>query len=312
MKQFISLILVAMVLLACDFGFNLGQAATTPTTIAKPPAPATTQSQPPLATTQPQPPASTQAPPPAATTQPQPRAATQIPQPAATTQPQPLGATQAPLPGATKPLASDLPLFDGFDNPAFENALNPGLWTTSSQVGSCQGISATAVEARQKSGALQFDIYCPYPEYVIEAKPAKRPLVQVFEMRIKVDSKSAGASGKVWMQLNGDAGGSNWKTQCTVEAALSSSPKIGCGTDGEYGIPNSEALYLVRDQWYTIKIEFNPNTYEIGFYLDGKQLGKHTSVSGRLLRSFTPGIGAMNLGGATFGPIYVDDVRITP
>ncbi len=159
---------------------------------------------------------------------------------------------------------------------------------------------------------LQVDIYCGGPEYVIEAKPASRPLVQEFETRIKIDGKATGASGKVWMQLNGDAGGSNWKTQCTIESAMGSKPKLGCGTDGEYGTPNSEALYLNHDQWYTIRIEFNPNTYEIGFYLDGKQLGKHTSVNGRLLRSFTPGIGVMNFGGATFGPIYIDDVRITP
>ena len=294
----LALTLLALTLLACDVGSLLGQGGATPTTVVRvitaTPAPAQ-PTQPPAQPTQP----------PAQPTQP-PAQPTQPPaQPTA----QPPAATKPPVAVATQPPApvSDLPLYDGFDNPAFENSLNPNLWKTPGDVGRCPGGQVSVFEYKQKSGALNIDSLCAAFPLVIETREGGRKTLKAYEVTLKLaPNASAKASAQIFVQIAGDERGANWKTSCLIDAGIGGAPKLGCGAPG-YGTPGTDLKF---DTWYRIRIEMD-DTLTISYFLDNTLLGKYKPATAALISNFTPGFGMQNVGGSgAFGTVFIDAVRI--
>ncbi|MBI5651255.1 MAG: hypothetical protein HZC40_12560 [Chloroflexi bacterium] len=300
MKKIIPLMLLALALLACDVGSLLGQGGATPTTVVRvitaTPAPAQPT----------QPPAQPSAQPPAQPTQPpaQPSA-----QPPAATKPPVAVATQAPVVVATQLPApvSDLPLYDGFDNAAFENSINPSLWKTPGDVGRCPGGQVSVFEYKQKSGALNIDSLCAAFPLVIETREGGRKTLKAYEVTLKLaPNASAKASAQVFIQIAGDERGNNWKTSCTIDAGIGGAPKLGCGAPG-YGTPGTDLKF---DTWYRLRIEMD-DTLTISYFLDNTLLGKYKPATAALIGNFTPGFGMQNVGGSgAFGTVLIDAMRI--
>jgi hypothetical protein len=289
MKKIIPLMLLALALLACDVGSLLGQGGATPTTVVRvitaTPAPAQPTAQPPA----PQP------------TQPPAQPTTQPPaQPPAATKPPVAIATQPPAP------VSDLPLYDGFDNAAFENSINPSLWKTPGDVGRCPGGQVSVFEYKQKSGALNIDSLCAAFPLVIETREGGRKTLKAYEVTLKLaPNASAKASAQVFIQIAGDERGNNWKTSCTIDAGIGGAPKLGCGAPG-YGTPGADLKF---DTWYRLRIEMD-DTLTISYFLDNTLLGKYKPATAALIGNFTPGFGMQNVGGSgAFGTVFMDAVR---
>jgi hypothetical protein len=224
---------------------------------------------------------------------------------------QPALPTLPPLPAATtvpaQPSTPAAEIYDNFDNAAFEDQLNGDLWIAAAGGGACPGKSASQTLARQIKGELVIDVACPGPPYVIRVRKGERPLekMRYFEARVKIATTGLDTSGRFWMEIAGNNQGSNWSVQCFIE--------MGSGASAvELGCPDTPLARLNRDQYYKIRMEMNPDSGAVSFYLDGELRGKYQHPTAKYLNNLTPAIGAMNYGPAAMSTIYVDDVRINP
>lgn len=315
MKRFIPVLLLALTLLACDVSSitsNLpGQSAPTATTVAKaqPTVPAPTQT--PVIIVVTATPAPVQ---PTIAVQPTigVRVATALPtvgvQPTTfpTLAPLPtIGVQPTAVPQATPVPASNVPVYDDFNNPAFTGKMDDARWTRQEFVGPCPGNKNATIETGQKDGAFVLNLPCRGPQYIVEVKPAQRKIVNAYEMRFKLGDINPNTSAKFWMQINGNSGGDNWATNCTL--LVGGRAELDCGIAGEYGAPG---VTIQNNQWYTLKMTMAPDSLEVAFFLDGKEIGRAKPRYAVLLSNFTPGFGVMNFSDVPFGPIYIDEVRL--
>ena len=84
------------------------------------------------------------------------------------------------------------------------------------------------------------------------------------------------------------------------------------GVHFEYITPSVSG---VLDTWHTARIEADPSTANLRFYLDGSLMGSYTPTDAAALRTandLRPKVGVWNDGPDTYLTRYVDDVRITP
>lgn len=309
MPRIVLLALIAFTLLGCEVASLLGQAGATPTAmvviVTATPAPvsiATSPAPSPIFTLPPRTPSPVIA------------VATPVPSPLIVVATPPASpaivvSTVSPTRAPTQPpvSTSNLPLYDGFDNAAFDNALNPTLWTLPNDLGTCRGTANPVAVAKQKNSLLTFESGCPSQPYIVEIKPRARAVVKAFEASFKLDKNAnVAAGGRTWLEIAGDEAGSNWKTECIIEAGIGGgAPKLGCGAPG-YGTPGVD---LKLDTWYRVRIEMD-DSLTLSYFVDDRALGKYKPVTAQLLRNFTPAIGIQNFGAGTFGPVYVDQVRL--
>ena len=207
-------------------------------------------------------------------------------------------------------------LYDDFSNPSFNGFYNPvrwGFWGDSNYF-----------TARQQGGALLITNTLSTPADAGLDMPLAIPLertlrqVQRFQARMMVSSGTSGTGAKI--QIMRDVNGSGWWTQCGLNV-YGSSPGFGCDITN-YTPGNYQAEYGVSwpgplnfDTWYTARIEIDPNTARVCFYLDNNQLGCHTPSNADALKTyndFVPRIGSWNGQAGATGTRYFDDVYITP
>jgi hypothetical protein len=190
-------------------------------------------------------------------------------------------------------------LYDDFDS-AFEGGYNSDLW--SPWTGSPDQVKQqNGVLALTKSGA-------PGETSVSTRKREFSPSEQwnIIEAKLKLSSQArAGNVGiKIWAYLpSGD-----WGAQCIIEGGEGDPAYVACGTESYY---KSRPTSL--DKWRTVRIEIEPRTVKLVFYIDGEKVGSYVPSIAKELRDaiITPTIGVYT---ATGSPVegYVDDVRISP
>ena len=207
-------------------------------------------------------------------------------------------------------------LYDDFNNPAFDGSYNPLRWQFWGD--------RNYFTARQQGGALMITNTPSTPANVGLDLPLAMPLertlrqVQRFQARMKLSSGTSGTGAKI--QIMHDVNGRFWWTQCALHT-YGSSPGFGCDITNktpenkqvEYGV--SWPTPLNFDTWYTARIEIDPNTVEVCFYLDNNLLGCHTPNDAAALKTATnlvPRIGSWNGNAGATGTRYFDDVYITP
>lgn len=213
----------------------------------------------------------------------------------------------------------DPTIYDSFDNPACDGVFNPLLWSPSSP--------NTSVQFRQQAGALKVTntpSANPSGESLIINRPLFRSWqhLQQIEARLKVSSDRSGGWSPVQLtSWTEDANGHAWFASCTLTGSTNSSRasfyctifiRQGNSYPNEYSTPGMSVDY---DSWHTARIETNPNTANVRFYLDNTLIGSHTpSDAAALLSNNQMQMGITVWGGDpnSSATRYVDDVRITP
>jgi PKD repeat protein/sugar lactone lactonase YvrE len=207
-------------------------------------------------------------------------------------------------------------LYDDFNNAAFNGFYHPLKWRFWGD--------ETYFSARQQGGVLVITNTASTPANVGLDLPLAMPMertlrqMQRFQARLRLSSGSQGTGAKI--QIMRDVNGSGWWTQCSLNA-YGSAPDFGCDIVnytpgnyvGEYAVSWPSALAF--DTWYTARIDINPNTAQVCFYLNNNLLGCHTPSNANALKTyndFVPRIGSWNGQAGATGIRYFDDVHITP
>jgi hypothetical protein len=207
-------------------------------------------------------------------------------------------------------------IYDDFNNTAFDGFYNPIKWRFwgDENYFSAQQQGGVLVITNTPSTPANVGLNLPL------AMPMERTLRQVqrFQARMKLSSGTSGTGATI--QIMHDVNGSGWWTQCGLNA-YGGSPYFGCDitnyTPGnfqaEYGV--SWPTPLNFDTWYTARIEIDPNTAQVCFYLDNNLLGCRIPSNANALKTyndFIPRLVSWNGRAGATGTRYFDDVYITP
>jgi PKD repeat protein len=211
-------------------------------------------------------------------------------------------------------------LYDDFNNTAFDGFYNPIKWRFWGD--------GNYFSAQQQGGVLVITNTPSTPANVGLDLPLAMPLertlsqVQRFQARMMVSSGSNGAEGRIHVVSDGDTiNGHTWRAECSLNA-YGGAPYFDCDV-ARYG--GNEPVFvreyeasggaLAFDTWYTTRIEIDPNTVQVCFYLDNNLLGCHVPNDAAALKTATnlvPRIGSWNGWAGATGARYFDDVYITP
>jgi hypothetical protein len=211
----------------------------------------------------------------------------------------------------------DPTIYDNFDNPAYDGSFNPLIWSSSDP--------NTFVQFRQQAGALMVTntpSANPQGESFFVNRPRFRSWQQMqqIEVRFKVSSDRSGGWSPVQLtSWTEEVNGHPWFVSCTQAGAANlAQASFGCyifirqgnSYPSEYSTPE---LFVNYDTWHTVRMEFDPHTANIRFYLDNALIGSHTPADAAALRVNDRMIVAITVWGAepnSSATRYVDDVRI--
>ena len=206
-------------------------------------------------------------------------------------------------------------LYDDFNNPTFDGAYDPTLWALSGSSGFLR---------RQQDGVFVFsndsDLGSGWNCGSLRLKkPQQRTLAQLqrFEARWRFANDLTG--GRATIEMNFQTwsfGGHCGAAACVIYADYGAQPmlecSVGCDTGQQYSTGLHEVAY---DTWYAVRIEANPVTANLRFYLDNKPIGDYTpsqAADWLAADDFRTYLAACNRDSGTFSTRYLDDVRITP
>lgn len=231
---------------------------------------------------------------------------------------------RAYLPTVLRSSGTTIALYDDFNDASFNGFYNPLKW---------QQTGTSYFLIRQLNGTLIITNTSTTPasqgSYLLLTQPPLRMLKQVqqFEARLKLDSHGIGTEAKVEMQIYSDnLNGHQWWTTCVMGALNGmGTPFIYCDvTTSLNGISTVEySLYrdkvngvpISLDTWYTARTQIDPDTGQIGYYLNNTLLGSWVPSDAAALKhaaNLSPRIGGWNGNANVTATRYVDDVKITP
>ena len=210
-------------------------------------------------------------------------------------------------------------LYDDFNDAAWDGAWNPARWQRSA--------SDSTVSFHQQVGALVITNLAsanPSGTSLIASRPQYRrwSQVQQVEARVRMNSDRSGGWSPVGIALYADeTNGHTWFAHCSLGANGSmSQASFGCSVfisqgnnyPSEYATP---AVSVDYNTWHTARIETDPNTANVRFYLDNTLIGSHIPTDATALLASDQVQVAITIWGAdssSSATRYVDDVRITP
>lgn len=204
-----------------------------------------------------------------------------------------------------------LALYDDFNNPAYDGFYNPLKWQFWGD--------PNYFSMYQQDGTMVLTTTGNAPgerdTVLVASMPLDRTLSQVqrFQAKLMFSANTARWAPKIQIMAE-DVGtpGRYWWTSCDLFAhgfgcAISSST----GHDWDVSAP----FQVYPNQWYEARIEINPTTVQICFYVNNTLLDCHVPNDAAALKTatrFTARIGAWNGDANPTGILYFDDVYITP
>jgi plastocyanin len=202
-------------------------------------------------------------------------------------------------------------LYDDFNDTSFNGFYNPLKWYFS---GPIQYFSAT-----QQSGSLVLNNTAGTPAHdgldMWLIQPPSRSLQQIkeFEAKLKV---SSGNYNTVKIQILSEAiNGHGWWTECSLQSSNNMSCDIYTYNGSTYTEEYGTNAAISTNTWYIVRMEINPITAEIRYYLNNVLIGNHTPNDATSLlaaTNFVPRVGTWNDISGVTGTRYIDDVKITP
>jgi PKD repeat protein len=207
-------------------------------------------------------------------------------------------------------------LYDDFNDATWDGAWNPAKW---------HAWDTTGFDVRQENGAMVFSNPSPTDKTTTLdlQRWGKHSLGQLrlFEARLKISSDRSGGGSAIWIHFQTPAVGyDDWYTECGLEGRPGDAAIAHCqiaqsqgdNWNDEYQTLGMQVNY---DTWYTLRIETDPATANMRFFLDNTLLGSHTPKDAAALLStstLSARLAALNFDQGGRSTRYVDDVRITP
>jgi hypothetical protein len=164
------------------------------------------------------------------------------------------------------PTSTAIVFGDDFSDTRFDGTFNSGQW-------SLYGVAYTTI--KQVDGALLFtksSTNGPENGKLITTLSWSPKQFSYIEARIKVNQQHKGNMGNINIWLEKDS----WYVGCGFLVGTTQ-PVFFCNQDeapftsADYYQESSS--YAAYDRWYTVRIEIDPKTFELTFYLDGKYFG---------------------------------------
>jgi len=208
-------------------------------------------------------------------------------------------------------------LYDDFEDIAYDGGYSPALWRQAGhsafemvQQGGRLVITNSAMLANN-GGSLEL------------LRPYRRTLdqCQEFEAALMLGSDLTGGWTSVQISTQTpDVGGHGWYTLCYLGASVDNKPSLTCEIRTWVGSEHSTEYYtgkwdLEFDTWYRARIEMDPATARVSFYMDDVLLDSHVPTDAAALLTvddLLPYIGVWIGDEDVFATRSVDDVWITP
>lgn len=203
-------------------------------------------------------------------------------------------------------------LYDNFNDPAYEGAWNPALWTWAAW-------NEPWVHMEQRNGALVLWNTTPsgagggqlLTKAVSPRVPGQSWMV---EARLKMSSDRTGGYSSVQLKAHTEIAARGWTANCTLGGSANSAwARLSCGLARDQYV--TADLQVPYDKWHTVRIEIAPDTAELRFYVNGNLLGSHMPTDAVLLKDITqmePNIQLWNGAADATSTRFVDDVRVQP
>jgi len=212
-------------------------------------------------------------------------------------------------------------LYDNFDDPAWDGAWNPAKW-------SWWPGENNRFQARQQNGVmvLTSTSFASAGNTTLQVQQGERrslTQLRLYETRMKISSDRVGGSSALWMHVSTGsiAGHQEWLTECglsgrPVQLAWFSCSIMTTENGQDYNVEYwTPARQLAYDTWYIVRMEFDPATARIRFYLDNELIGSHLPLDAAALLTTVmlhPSLAILDFDSNTTSTRYVDWVRITP
>lgn len=208
-------------------------------------------------------------------------------------------------------------LYDDFDDTAYDGAYDPQLWAFSN--------AGDIFQARQLAGAMVFTNGSSAAASGADLVTKQPPLrtwqqVQYFEGKLKVSSDRAGDWSSVQLYISsGDIAGHGWFTQCYVGGWPDARGRFGCEVavqeDGGFPREYEKSTFIDYDTWYKVRIEADPASGVLRFFLNDALFGVHTPTDAAALvtaRNLRASVAVWNNAANAFSTRYADDILLTP
>jgi hypothetical protein len=226
-----------------------------------------------------------------------------------------LSQAQITIRSASTPESADDPfVYDDFGASEFDGAFHFGRWKLESdpnirveQGDQALVISVSGVRSRVTSSVLTMTA----PKRIAVSRS-----VAFLEGRMMLSSDHQGGYMNLTIALNASPGGEVWWSQCGLAANANGPPHALC--DFTNSTRNSQPEFsrvvpVTFDTWHVVRMEIDPEGYEISFYLDGRLIGRGIPGDSERLR----GLGfARTLGtyveSNTSITAYVDYIKTAP
>jgi hypothetical protein len=216
--------------------------------------------------------------------------------------------TPGPIDVAKSAAATDeaASVYDDFDDSAFEGAWNSELWQAWDNISACN--------VEQEEGVLRFNCSKPDGSGLNALDYTDVPLGEFsfIEAGLRLDDKMQTNNGAVAIKFYTSL--DSWAECGLVGGADSEVADSYCGVYSEkgpaYEVNGPAANY---DTWRTVRLELNPETAAITFFVDGQQVGAYTAPEAEALKQaeFTVELQIYFEEGSLITG-YFDDVRIGP
>lgn len=224
--------------------------------------------------------------------------------------------TPRPAPEPTATIDADPSVYDNFNNPANDGIFNQSQWRywgeLSNQIFQRDGILITTLNeesgnrtwttlAAQKYSYTSLDFFASGPTF--------------FEAKLMLDPTVRG-QGNIQLHISADdlGGVGSWFVECGINEIAWANCYNSFFPFREGHFFDISGKQVGHGEWHTFRIEINPDTMTVTYYIDGQLGGSHTPPDANLIKTgkFTVGIG--NWRESTDGIItgYIDDVRIGP
>lgn len=208
----------------------------------------------------------------------------------------------------------DPSVYDDFGASEFDGAFHFGRWKLESdpnirveQGDQALVISVSGVRSRVTSSVLTMTA----PRRIAVSRS-----VAFLEGRMMLSGDHQGGYMNLTIALNASPGGEVWWSQCGLAANANGPPHALC--DFTNSTRNSQPEFsrvvpVTFDTWHVVRMEIDPEGYEISFYLDGRLIGRGIPGDSERLRglSFARTLGTY-VESNTSITAYVDYIKTAP
>jgi hypothetical protein len=182
---------------------------------------------------------------------------------AATPGPQPTdtaAATNTPAPVPTNPPLTGIPLYDDFNNPAYDGGYNQTQWRRSdSNIGNFSQKDGRLIITQEGLPGEDAKLVSREYDRVLLSTPTS------FEAKLQLDPEHNAGSTFLALQFELVPDEEYWWTDCSIDPGW-----IHCATESDY---HSDGIPPEYGQWHTLRIDVDPATMELTYYIDGRSVG---------------------------------------